>query len=238
MKVDILAFAAHPDDIELAASGTILKHISLGYKVAIVDLTKGELGSRGTAETRLAESEISSKILGITDRKNLDLGDGFFTHSQENLLKIVEQIRYYQPQIVLANAPEDRHPDHGKGSKLVADASFLAGLLKIETTYDGEKQLPHRPKTNLFYIQDRYLKPDLIIDVTQFVDKKIECIKAFKTQFFDPESKEPNTPISGPEFLDFVKARLSDMGRTIGVKYGEGFITERTLGVDSFFDLR
>ena len=238
MKVDILAFAAHPDDIELAASGTILKHIALGYKVAIVDLTKGELGSRGTAETRKEESEISSKLLGISDRKNLDLGDGFFTHSQENLLKIVEQIRHFQPQIILANAPNDRHPDHGKGSRLVADACFLAGLLKIETTYDGEKQLPHRPKTTLFYIQDRYLKPDLIIDVTQFVDKKIECIKAFKTQFFDPESKEPNTPISGPEFLDFVKARLSDMGRTIGVKYGEGFITERTLGVDSFFDLR
>jgi bacillithiol biosynthesis deacetylase BshB1 len=238
MKVDILAFAAHPDDIELAASGTILKHIALGYKVAIIDLTKGELGSRGTAETRQEESEISSKILGISDRKNLDLGDGFFTHSQENLLKIVEQIRHFQPQIVLANAPNDRHPDHGKGSKLVADGCFLAGLLKIETTYDGEKQLPHRPKTTLFYIQDRYLKPDLIIDVTQFVDKKIECIKAFKTQFFDPESKEPNTPISGPEFMDFIKARLSDMGRTIGVKYGEGFITERTLGVDSFFDLR
>jgi N-acetylglucosamine malate deacetylase 1 len=237
MKVDLLAFAAHPDDVELAASGTVLKHISMGYSAAIVDLTQGELGSRGTAETRKEEAAIASKIFGLAARENLNLGDGFFTHSEENLRKIVTQIRRFQPSIIFANAPSDRHPDHGKGSKLVADAIFLAGLPKIETTWEGERQTPHRPKTTLYYIQDRYLKPDIIVDITPFFETKLECIMAYKTQFFDPNSTEPQTPISSPEFMEFVKARLSDMGRTIGVKYAEGFICDRTPGVKNLFDL-
>ncbi|MFN5416899.1 MAG: bacillithiol biosynthesis deacetylase BshB1 [Flavobacteriia bacterium] len=237
-KIDILAFAAHPDDIELSAAGTILKHIQEGKTVAIVDLTQGELGSRGTIETRYSEAHAAAQILGLSDRVNLKMEDGFFIHSQENLLKIVEQIRYFQPEIVLCNAIEDRHPDHAKGSKLVSDACFLAGLRKIETTYKGEKQVAHRPKMVYHYIQDHYIKPDFVIDVTDFVEQKFASIRAYKTQFFDPNSTEPKTPISGEEFFDFLRGRMAEFGRPIGVKYAEGFTVERILGVESFFDLK
>jgi bacillithiol biosynthesis deacetylase BshB1 len=238
MKVDILAFGAHPDDVELSASATLLKHIQQGRKVALVDLTEGELGSRGTVETRYEEAKAASKILGIEDRVNLKMTDGFFEHSQENLLKIVEQIRYFKPEIVLANAVEDRHPDHGKGSKLVSDACFLAGLVKIKTNLNGEDQLPHRPKVVYHYIQDRYIKPDFVVDVTGFEEQKFESIRAYKTQFFDPTSTEPQTPISGKDFFEFLRGRMSEYGRSIGVQYAEGFTVERLAGVDSFFDLK
>ncbi len=238
MKVDILAFGAHPDDVELSASATLLKHIQQGKKVALVDLTQGELGSRGTIETRYEEAKAASKILGIEDRVNLKMADGFFEHTQENLLKIVEQIRHFKPEIVLANAVEDRHPDHGKGSKLVSDACFLAGLVKIKTNLNGEDQLPHRPKVVYHYIQDRYIKPDFVIDVTGFEEQKFESIRAYKTQFFDPNSTEPQTPISGKDFFEFLKGRMSEFGRSIGVQYAEGFTVERLLGVDNFFDLK
>ncbi len=238
MKVDILAFGAHPDDVELSASATLLKHIQQGKKVALVDLTPGELGSRGTIETRYEEASAASKILGIEDRVNLKMADGFFEHSQENLLKIVEQIRHFKPEIVLANAVEDRHPDHGKGSKLVSDACFLAGLVKIKTSLNGEDQLPHRPKVVYHYIQDRYIKPDFVVDVTGFEEQKFESIRAYKTQFFDPNSTEPQTPISGKEFFEFLRGRMSEFGRAIGVQYAEGFTVERFVGIDSFFDLK
>jgi bacillithiol biosynthesis deacetylase BshB1 len=236
-KIDILAFGAHPDDVELSASGTLLKHISQGKKVVIVDLTQGELGSRGTIETRYDEANAAAKILGLENRVNLKMADGFFTHSEENLMKIVEQIRRFKPEIVLANAIEDRHPDHAKGSKLVSDACFLAGLVKVKTKFNGLEQEAYRPRFVYHYIQDRYLKPDFAVDVSDFIDKKFESIKAYKTQFYDPNSTEPQTPISGEDFFEFIRGRMSEFGRSIGVRYAEGFTVERLIGVKSFFDL-
>lgn len=238
MNVDILAFGAHPDDVELSASGTILKSISQGKTVAIVDLTEGELGSRGTVESRYAEAAEASKILGISARHNLQMADGFFLHNEENLRKIITQIRRFRPQVVLANAVEDRHIDHGKGSKLVSDACFLAGLRRIETTWDGANQEPHRPQVVYHYIQDRFIKPDFVVDVSPFVSQKIESIKAYKTQFYDPNSTEPKTPISGEDFFDFILGRMKEMGRPIGAAYAEGFTVERFIGVDDLFDLK
>lgn len=238
MKVDILAFGAHPDDVELSASGTILKSIQQGKKVAIVDLTQGELGSRGSIETRYAEAAEAATILGIEARVNLKMEDGFFQHSPENLRKIVEQIRYFKPRIVLANAIQDRHPDHPKGSKLVSEACFLAGLRKIETTFNGEPQEAYRPEVVYHYIQDRYNKPDFVVDVTEFIEQKFDSIRAYKTQFFDPNSTEPQTPISGKEFFEFLRGRMSEFGRQIGVQYAEGFTVERLIGVEDLFDLK
>ncbi len=238
MKLDILAFGAHPDDVELSTSGTILKHIAQGKIVGIVDLTQGEMGSRGTIETRYEEAKNAAKILGVTYRHNLKMEDGFLSNTKENLLKIVEQIRLLKPEIVLANAIEDRHPDHEKGSKLVSEACFLAGLVKVETTYNGIKQEVYRPKTVYHYIQDRYIKPDFVIDVTDFYEQKMQAILAYKTQFFNPGQDGPKTPISGQDFLDFLTGRMSEMGRAIGARYAEGFTVERTLGVENLFTLK
>lgn len=200
-KLDILAFAAHPDDVEISASATIMKHIDAGLKVGIVDLTQGELGSRGTIHTRYEEAAEASRLMGISERVNLKMADGFFFNSEENKRLIIEQIRHFQPSIVLMNAISDRHPDHGRGSKLVSEACFLAGLRKIETTFNGVKQTAHRPKAVYHYIQDYYIKPDFVVDVSGYFERKIEVIKAFKTQFYDPLSKEPATPISGEDFF-------------------------------------
>ena len=235
--LDILAFGAHPDDVELAISGTLLKHKDLGYSIGIVDLTQGELGSRGTIETRYTEAENAKNILGVSERVNLKMPDGFFKHSEENLRLIVEQIRRFQPKIVFANAFSDRHPDHGKASKLVSEACFLAGLRKVETTWNGQTQKEFRPAAVYHYIQDRELKPDFVIDVTTYVDLKMEAIKAYKTQFWDPNSTEPQTPISGEEFFEFILGRMSQYGRSIGVKFAEGFMIERTIGVNNVFDI-
>ena len=237
MKVDILAFGAHPDDVEISCSATICKHIALGQKVAVVDLTQGELGTRGSAEERLIEAADSAKILGLTDRVNLGFRDGFFTHDEAHLLELVRMIRKYQPEIVLANAVSDRHPDHGKAGKLIADACFLSGLKKIETSFDGEVQTHWRPKAVYHYIQDYYLKPDFVVDVTGFEQKKIESIKAFKTQFYDPTSAEPSTPISREDFFDFLLGRMKEYGRPIGVEYAEGFTSSRHIGVNKLDDL-
>ncbi len=231
-KVDILAIGAHPDDVELAAGGTIIKSVQQGKKVAIVDLTQGELGSRGTIETRYDEAATAAKIMGVIHRENLKMADGFFEATEENLLKLITAIRKYQPEIVLANAPEDRHPDHGRGSQLISRACFLSGLLKIETESDGEKQKHWRPKVVYFYIQDRYLKPDFVVDVTEQRDLKFDAILAYKTQFYQENMSGPKTPISGQEFLDSLEGRLIQYGRDIGVKYGEGFITERPVGIN------
>jgi len=237
MKLDILAFAAHPDDVELSCSATLMKHIDLGKKVGIIDLTQGELGTRGNMESRYAEAENASKIMRIHVRENLKLKDGFFDFSEENKRMIIQQIRRFQPEIVLANAIEDRHPDHGRAAKLVADSCFLAGLRKIETSYGGESQSAYRPKAVYHYIQDHYTKPDFIVDTSAYMDRKLEAIKAFKTQFYDPNSIEPVTPISGEDFFDFIKARMIQTGRNIGVKYAEGFTTAREIGVHNLFDL-
>ena len=238
MKLDILAFAAHPDDIELSCSGTLMKHIAQGKKVGVIDLTRGELGSRGTIDTRREEALAASEIMGIHRRENLAMKDGFFEQSEDNKRLIIEMIRKYKPEIVLANAVSDRHPDHGRAGKLVSDACFLAGLRKIETTLEGEIQEVYRPRAVYHYIQDYYLHADFVVDVTAYVDRKIESIKAYKTQFYDPDSTEPQTPISGAEFFDFIKGRMMQYGRLIGAVYAEGFTVERTPGVEDLFDLR
>jgi len=237
MKLDILAFAAHPDDVELSASGTLMRYVTEGKKVGIIDLTEGELGTRGTVETRYEEAAEASKIMGLSARENLRMPDGFFEDNAENKRLIIEQIRKYQPEIVLANSVTDRHPDHGRAGKLIEDACFLSGLRKIETDLEGEKQLPHRPRLVAHYIQDFYLEPSFVIDVTDYVDRKIEVIKAFRTQFYDPNSPEPTTPISGDEFFDFIKGRMLNMGRPAGMKYAEGFTVSRVFGVKDLFEL-
>ena len=237
MKLDILAFAAHPDDVELSASGTLMRYVAEGKKVGIIDLTEGELGTRGTVETRYEEAADASKIMGLSARENLRMPDGFFEDNAENKRLIIEQIRKYQPEIVLANSISDRHPDHGRAGKLVEDACFLAGLRKIETSFEGQEQLPHRPRLVAHYIQDFYLEPSFVIDVTDYVDRKIEVIKAFKTQFYDPNSPEPSTPISGEEFFDFIKGRMLNMGRPAGMRYAEGFIISRVFGVKDLFEV-
>lgn len=235
MKLDILAFGAHPDDIELACCGVLMKEIANGKKVGIIDLTEGELGSRGTAETRYAEAKVSSGILGVSVRENLNLGDGFFENSKAYQLKVIQVIRKYQPEIILSNAIEDRHPDHGKGADLLRDASFLSGLLKIETKENGKNQLHWRPKAHYHYIQDRYIEPDFVVDVSDYWERKSKAILAYGTQFASKEGEQ--TYISTPHFMEFVEARSKEFGHRIGVDHGEGFTVERMIGVDSLFDI-
>ena len=236
-KVDILAIGTHPDDVELAAGGTIIKSIKNGKSVAIVDLTEGELGSRGTVQTRYSEAQESANIMGVSYRENVQLADGFFEDTKESLLKLISAIRKYQPTIVLGNAPADRHPDHGRGSDFISRACFLSGLLKIETKFDGELQEKWRPEVVYHYIQDRYLKPDFIVDVSAFKEEKFKAILAYNTQFYTTDMEGPQTPISGKEFLDALEARLIHFGRDIGKKYGEGFIVERPIGIEHLDDL-
>jgi bacillithiol biosynthesis deacetylase BshB1 len=238
MTLDILVFAAHPDDAELGAGGTIAKHVALGYKVGIVDLTGGELGTRGTFESRAAEAAFSAEILGITVRQNLNLKDGFFQNDKESQLMLIRAIRTYRPSIVLANAIEDRHIDHGKGASLAYDACFLSGLVKIQTSdQSGKKQEPWRPNAVYHYIQSQFIEPDFIVDISEHWEKKIEAIKAFKTQFFDPQSNEPETYISKPGFLKMIEARAVEFGHAIGGTHGEGFTVRRYPGVKSLMDL-
>jgi bacillithiol biosynthesis deacetylase BshB1 len=234
MKLDILVMAAHPDDAELSCSGTILAAIAEGKKVGIVDFTRGELGTRGTPEIRLQESADASQIMGIHARENLEIPDGFFQNEEANQIKLIQVIRRYQPDIVLANALEDRHPDHGKGAKLAIDASFLAGLRQIKTKDSDEDQVAWRPKHLFHYIQDRYLEPDFVIDISAHWETKEKAIRAFKSQFFDPNSSEPMSYISSPEFLKFIEARSREMGHKIGVTYGEAFQSQRTIGLSNF----
>lgn len=236
-KVDILAIGVHPDDVELGAAGTILKSVAEGKTVAMLDLTQGELGSRGTRETRKKEAADAASILGVSHRTMLDFGDGFFEHTNQNMLEIVKYIRLHQPEIVLANALHDRHPDHGRAGKLISEACFYSGLVKIETSLHEKLQEPHRPKVVYHYIQDYYIKPDVIIDVSEHWEKKLASIMAYKTQFFNPESDEPQTPISSKAFLDFLAGRASQFGRLIGGEYAEGFVAERPVGAKSLFDL-
>ena len=237
MKLDILAFGAHPDDVELGCGATLAKEVSRGKSVGIVDLTRGELGTRGSAEIRAIEAERSAQLLGISVRENLDFADGFFVNDKEHQLKIMEMVRKYQPEIVLCNAIDDRHIDHGKGSKLVSDACFLSGLVKIQTSHQGSPQNQWRPKQVFHYIQWQNLTPDFLVDVTGFIDNKIEAIKAYSSQFYDPKSKEPETPITSKNFFDSVDYRARDLGRLIGVSHAEGFTTERLLGVNELGDI-
>ena len=238
MKLDILVFAVHPDDAELGCSGTILKYIAQGKKVGIVDLTAGELGTRGSKETRKVEAADASAILGVHVRKNLGMRDVFFTNDETHQLQLIEIIRKYQPQIVLANAITDRHPDHGRAASLVTDSVFLAGLPKIKTNENGLEQEAWRPNLLLHYIQDIYIKPDILIDITPFWEQKVAAVKAYKTQFFNPELQEPATYISSSDFLDGIEARAREFGKSIQCSYAEGFTANKILGVASLFDLK
>lgn len=237
MKLDILAFGAHPDDVELGCGGTLAKEISFGKKVGVVDLTRGELGTRGSAEIRDKEAAASAKILGLSVRENLHMRDGFFVNDEEHQLAVVRMIRKYRPEIVLCNAIDDRHIDHGKASKLVSDACFLSGLRKIETQYDGENQEAYRPKAVYHYIQWKNIEPDFVVDISHFNAKRVEAIMAYSSQFYDPNSTEPVTPIATENFLESLNYRAKDLGRLIGTDYAEGFTAERYLAVNSLTDL-
>lgn len=237
MKLDILAIGIHPDDVELSCAGTLLKEIANGKKAGILDLCAGELGTRGSGGLRLKEAAESAKILGVSCRENLGMADGFFKNEEENIKAIIRIIRKYQPTVVLSNAIKDRHPDHGRASKLISDACFYSGLRKIETEVNGEIQAAWRPKAIYNYIQDRFIEPDFVVDVTDFVDTKIKSVKAFESQFFNPNSKEPESPLTAKSFMDFLKGRMADMGRYISVDFAEGFTVERPAGVQSLMDI-
>ena len=239
MKLDVLVLSVHPDDAELGCAGTLLKCAAEGKTTGIVDLTRGELGTRGSAEIRDREAKASAEILGLSVRENLALPDGFFQNTKEYQLKVIEAIRKYQPEIIITNAYHDRHPDHGRAHELVEAAAFLSGLRKIETYADSELQQAWRPKLVLHFIQDNYIKPDILVDVTNYWDKKINAISAFGSQFFNPNwENEPQTYISTPDFIQIVEGRAREFGKSIAVKYAEGFTSKKILGVNSLFDLR
>lgn len=234
MKLDILAFGVHPDDVELGCAGTLMAAIDQGKKVGIVDLTRGELGTRGTPTTRTQEAAAAAKIMGVDIRENLDMADGFFANDEAHQRKIISIIRKYQPDIILANAPEDRHPDHGRSAKLVSDAAFLSGLRKIETIHEGVTQSAWRPAYTFHYIQDRFIQPSFVIDITAYMERKMEAVLAYGTQFTSADTSEPQTYISSPQFLETVKARALMLGKRIGVGYAEGYITEKIIGFSNF----
>ena len=237
MKLHILAFGAHPDDVELGCGATVAKEISLGKKVGIIDLTRGELGTRGSAEIRDKEASKAAEILGVAVRENLAFADGFFVNDKEHQLEVIKMIRKYKPEVVLCNAVDDRHIDHAKGSNLVSNACFLSGLRRIETVFDGEKQEAWRPKLVFHYIQWKHIEPDFVVDVSEFMDVKMKAVLAYDSQFYKAGSNEPNSPISSKNFLDSVTYRAQDLGRIIGVEFAEGFTTERYVAVSSLDNL-
>lgn len=237
MKLDILVLASHPDDAELGCGATIARHVSLGFKVGIIDLTKGELGTRGTPELRSKEASDAAKVLGVVVRENLGLRDGFFRNSEQDQLAVITAIRKYQPDIVLANALHDRHPDHGKGADLAFECCFLSGLSKVKTDENGKVQQPWRPRNVYHYIQSDFITPDFVVDVSDFWETKMKAIRQFRSQFHDPASKEPETYISSPSFLSKIEARGIDLGTAIGAKYGEGFNVRRYVGIRNLKDL-
>lgn len=238
MKLDILAIAAHPDDVELSCAGTLMVHARQGLKTGIVDLTRGELGTRGTPEGRILEAQEACKVMGVDVRENLGLADGFFQNTREDQLKVVAAIRKFRPEIVLANAIDDRHPDHGRAAQLIRDSAFLAGLRKIETfDENGQPQQAWRPKQVYHFIQDRYSAPDFVVDISGVIDQKLEAIKCFKTQFLAEKDHEPQTYISSPEFFDSVVYRAKMLGKMVGVAYAEGYTSVKMLGVKSLMDL-
>lgn len=237
MKLDVLAISAHPDDVEVAAGGTLLHHITLGHKVGLLDLTKGELSSRGNVSQRTEEAFISAQVMGASIREQLDLPDGYLTADEASVLKVVNKIRKYRPDYILANAFDDRHPDHRRGADLVVQAVFLANLPKVETTEQEVNQLPWRVKAVYHYVQDRTCKPDFVVDITPYIEKKFLAIRAFKSQFYQPESVDPETPISMPSFFDALRGRNAMLGRQVGVQYAEAFTTSRPLGIQAFTDL-
>lgn len=238
MKLDILAFGAHPDDVELGCGATIAKEVSLGKKVGVVDLTRGELGTRGSAEIRDKEAATAAKILGIHVRENLSFRDGFFINDEIHQLEVIKRIRKYKPEIVICNAVDDRHIDHSKGSKLVSDACFLSGLRRIQTTLDGVEQEAWRPKIVYHYIQWKNIEPDFVVDVSDFMQQKLDAVMAYSSQFYDPNSKEPISPIATKNFTESIEYRAKDLGRLVFTDYAEGFTTERYVAVNSLANLK
>ncbi len=238
MTVDILAIGAHPDDVDLGCSGTLLKHLAAGYTAAIIDLTRGELGTRGNAELRLQEARAAADILGIRERINLEMKDGFFRNDEAHQIELIEHIRFFRPKLILAPALSDRHPDHGRAAELVKNAVFLAGLQKIESEWHGREQQAHRTPLLLHYTQDHYHKPDIVVDISTFFETKMKVVRAFGSQFYQADSAEPETPISTPGFFDALKARAIEYGRPIGCQYAEGFMAGKILGTDNLFTLR
>lgn len=236
-KLDILAFGAHPDDVELGCAGTILLQISLGYKVGVIDLTKGELGTRGNAMIRQEESDVAAQKMQLSIRENLNFQDGFFENNQQNKLEVIKRIREYKPAVILCNAKEDRHPDHGRAASLIYDACFLSGLEKVQTSFNNKSQEPFRPNVIYHYIQYNNQKPDFIVDISNFMSNKMDIIKSYASQFYNPKSKESETIISKKEFLDLIINRASNLGRFISVDYAEGFTVNRYVGVQNIFDL-
>jgi len=237
-NLDILVFGAHPDDIELGCAGTIMSHLDLGYRVGVIDLTRGELGTRGSAELRDKESEKASLLMGIKVRLNLGLKDGFFNNDEHTQLEIIKYIRKFKPKIVIANAKEDRHPDHGKASNLIKTCCFLSGLTKVQTKFKKINQEPWRPNNLFYYTQFNNVEPDFVVDISNYMNKKLDVVKCYSSQFYSPKSNEPETIISKKGFLDSVVYRSSDLGRIIGVDYAEGFISERYIYVDNLFNLK
>lgn len=238
MKLDILAFGSHPDDVELSCAGTLAKEISLGKKVGIIDLTQGELGTRGSAEIRKEEANKAAEILGVEIRENLKFRDGFFLNDENHQMEIIKILRKYQPEIVFCNAIEDRHIDHGKGSRLVSDACFLSGLQKIRTVLSDSQQKKWRPKHVYHYIQWKSITPNFVVDISGFLDIKIKSVEAYGSQFFTEQTKhDASTPISSQNFKDSISYRAADFGRLIGTDHAEGFTAERYVAVNSVFDL-
>ena len=237
MNIDILAFGAHPDDVEISCGGTLLRYADDGKQIAIVDLTRGELGTRGSGALRMEECKAASQILGLVDRVNLGMADGFFEENEDHLHQIIREIRHFRPKLILANSMRDRHPDHGRAAALVARAAFLSGLPKINTERNGITQEAYRAPMLLHYIQDIYIEPDVVLDVSAYAEEKIKLVQCFSSQFFDPNSTEPETPISNAHFFEFMKGRMLQFGRPIGAKYAEGFTVNRTLGVSDLFHL-
>ncbi len=233
MKLDILVFGAHPDDVELGCGGTVIKEVKAGKRVGIIDLTRGELGTRGTAETRTAETKLATEIMGVAIRENMNFKDGFFKDDEDHKLALIEKIRKYQPEIVITNAVSDRHPDHGRGSQITVDACFLAGLEKINTG-----QQVWRPKAIYHYIQFNHLTPDVVVDISEEIEEKLKAVKAYGTQFFNPESNESETIISSQGFLDSVSYRAKDLGRQANCEFAEGFLAHQMPKIDSLFDIK
>jgi len=239
MKLDILAFGAHPDDIELSCAGTLIKAVKAGKKVGIVDLTEGQLGTRGTAELRLKEAANAAKIIGASVRDNLGMMDGYFVNDHEHRNKLIQKIRQYQPEIVIANAQVDRHPDHGRASDMVTEACFYAGLVNIKTQWEGKEQKAFRPDRIFYYMQHHSYDPAFVVDISDEMEAKMEAIKAFSSQFYDPNSKEPETVLTSPIFLEHIRERASGLGYIIGTKYAEGFMVQRKIfGVNNIFDIK
>jgi bacillithiol biosynthesis deacetylase BshB1 len=234
MKLDVLAIGVHPDDVELGCSGTLIKEVKRGKKAGVIDLTQGELGTRGTIETRLEEAEEAARIMGVSVRENLKMRDGFFQNDEANQLQLIQAIRKYQPEIIIGNILEDRHPDHGRAGQLIYDACFLSGLKQVKTKdEEGREQEKWRPKQLLHYLQDRFYEPDVIVDITEVWDQRLQSIKAYKTQFHNPGSDEDETYISSPEFLESIIARARLLGKRIGVRFAEGFISKKSIGISN-----